>query len=72
MGVKRGDRKGREAREARGKPLCKSQPHVNIPSFGHGMNTLEETGDLLKRGYRVGERKGLPCTITPEEVEREK
>ena len=71
MGVKKGDRKGEEEREARGQPLCDSPDHVQIPSFGNGMNPIAETSELLKKIYRVGERKGLPCTITPEEIEAE-
>jgi hypothetical protein len=35
------------------------------------MNSLRDTDALLKKIYRVGARKGLPTTITPEEVEAE-
>jgi hypothetical protein len=72
MKKKRGDHKRGEKEEARGGELCNSQPPVQIPSFGNGMSMLQATGDILSRAKAVGKRKGLPCTITPEEVRRAK
>jgi hypothetical protein len=41
------------------------------PSVGNGMGRLEITADILRRVISVGNRKGLPCTIDPDEVELE-
>ena len=72
IGVKRGDPKRGEAGKARGKPLLKSQAIVGKPFIVQPVLDLATTCGLFKTIRRVGERKGLPCTITPEEVEGER
>lgn len=54
------------------KPKEPAFHHFQLSSaFGNRMMTSKESGEILKRCYKVAERKGLPTTITPEEVERE-
>ena len=47
--------------------------HFQLSSaFGNRMLAANESGDIIRRCYKVAERKGLPCTITSEEVRAEK
>lgn len=69
---KKGDHKGEEGRGARGRELWKSQDHVENQPKPMRMNTLKESGDFLKFVADCGNRKGLPCTLTPEEIRKEK
>ena len=46
--------------------------HVQLSSaFGNRMVVSAESGEIIRRCYRIAERKGLPCTITPEEIRAE-
>jgi hypothetical protein len=68
MGKKKGDHKGEGKGEARrGKPV-EFTGSCGKPTQVQQMNTLAQTGDFLKRVVELGKRKGLPCTITPEEL----
>lgn len=47
--------------------------HVQLSSaFGNRMVVSAESGEIIRSCYRVAERKGLPCTITPDEARRER
>lgn len=53
-------------------PLDEITRHFQFSSaFGNRMMSAKDSGQILKRCYKVAQRKGLPTTITPEEVERE-
>ena len=72
MRKRKRDRKGEGKGEARGGGLLNSQDHVQDSPIGNRMNSVQETEDILRRAKAVGNRKGLPCTVTPEEVELER
>jgi hypothetical protein len=71
-GKRRGDRKGRGKGEARGRGKRISQRLVKKRRNPFTVFNFEPLPALLKRIAEVADLKGLPCTITPEEVRRRK
>lgn len=47
--------------------------HIQLSSaFGNRMLVSAESGEIIRSCYRVAARKGLPCTITPDEARKER
>ena len=47
--------------------------HFQLSSaFGNRMVSAKDSGEIIRACYRVAERKGLPCTVTPEEARQER
>jgi hypothetical protein len=70
MGRKKGDPKGEVGGEARGGNLWNPQGHVENAK-SHDKQARSATSEIHKRVIACGKRKGLPCTITPEEVRKQ-
>ena len=47
--------------------------HFQLSSaFGNRMVSAKDSGEIIRACYRVAERKGLQCTVTPEEARQER